>query len=53
MEVIEENMTVVDVDVEAFREALDSTFDQFGGELWPEGTLETIEQLAAEHADAG
>ena len=53
MEVIEENMTVVDVDVEAFREALDGTFDQFGGELWPEGTLETIEQLAAEHADAG
>lgn len=53
MEVIEENMTVVDVDVEAFREALEGQFDQFGGELWPEGTLQMVEELAAEHADAG
>lgn len=53
MDVIEDNMTVVDVDVEAFRSALDGAFDQFGGELWPEGTLDTIKELAVEHADAG
>ncbi|MGC5626698.1 TRAP transporter substrate-binding protein [Georgenia sp. Z1344] len=52
MEVIEENMTVVDVDVDAFREELDGEFDQFDGDLWPEGTLDMVEELAAEHADA-
>ncbi|MGC5617357.1 TRAP transporter substrate-binding protein [Georgenia sp. Z1491] len=52
MEVIEENMTVVDVDVDAFREELDGEFDQFDGDMWPEGTLDMVEELAAEHADA-
>ncbi|MEE6282929.1 TRAP transporter substrate-binding protein [Georgenia sp. MJ170] len=52
MEVIEENMTVVDVDIDAFREALDGEFDQFDGEMWPEGTLDMVQELAAEHADA-
>ncbi|WP_176554685.1 TRAP transporter substrate-binding protein, partial [Georgenia sp. 311] len=40
MAVIEENMTVVDVDMDAFREALDGQFDQFDGDMWPEGTLD-------------
>lgn len=52
MDVIEENMTVVDVDMEAFRAALDGEFDQFDGDLWPEGTLDMVLDLAAEHADA-
>ncbi|QDB78342.1 TRAP transporter substrate-binding protein [Georgenia wutianyii] len=51
MAVIEENMTVVDVDMDAFREALDGQFDQFDGDMWPEGTLDLVKQLAAEHAD--
>ncbi|MEE6289246.1 TRAP transporter substrate-binding protein [Georgenia sp. MJ173] len=52
MEVIEENMTVVDVDMDAFREALDGEFDQFDGDMWPEGTLEMVQELAGQHADA-
>ncbi|MGO1173955.1 MAG: TRAP transporter substrate-binding protein [Actinomycetaceae bacterium] len=52
MGTIEENMTVVDVDVEAFREALDGEFDQFDGDLWPEGSLDMVLELAEEHADA-
>lgn len=52
MEVIGENMTVVDVDVDAFRAALDGQFDQFDGDMWPEGTLDLVQELAAEHADA-
>src|SRR5690625_3407982 len=52
MEVIGENMTVVDVDMDAFREALDGQFDQFDGDMWPEGTLDMVLELAAEHADA-
>lgn len=53
MATIEENMTVVDIDADAFREALDGGFDQFDGDMWPEGTLELVQGLAAEHADAG
>lgn len=52
MEVIDENMTIVDVDMDAFREALDGEFDQFDGDMWPEGTLDMVLELAAEHADA-
>ncbi|HLR95807.1 MAG TPA: TRAP transporter substrate-binding protein [Jiangellaceae bacterium] len=52
MEVIDENMTIVDVDMDAFREALDGQFDQFDGDMWPEGTLDMVLELAAEHADA-
>lgn len=52
MEVIEENMTVVDVDMDAFREALDGEFDQFDGDMWPEGTLEMVQELAGQHTDA-
>lgn len=52
MDVIDEEMTIVDVDVDAFRAALDGEFDQFDGELWPEGTLDTVKELAAEHSDA-
>jgi len=53
MQVIERNMTVVDVDVEAFRDALDGEFKQYEGDLWPEGTLDTVRSLAEEHTDAG
>jgi len=53
MQVIKKNMTVVDVDVEAFREALKGEFKRYEGELWPEGTLEMVRSLAEKHADAG
>lgn len=52
MQTIGENMTVVDVDMSAFREALDGKFDQFDGEMWPAGMLETVQDLAAKHANA-
>lgn len=52
MTVIEDNMEVVDVDVQAFRDALDGEFAQFDGEMWPEGTLDMVLELATEHADA-
>jgi len=52
MDVIGENMTIVDVDIDAFREALEGEFDQFDGDMWPEGTLDMVTELAAEHADA-
>lgn len=50
MAVIEKNMTVVDVDREAFRAALDGRFKEFDGELWPAGTLELIQGLAEKHS---
>lgn len=53
MDVIKQNMTVVDVDVEAFRDALDGEFNQYEGDLWPEGTLDTVRSLAEKYADAG
>lgn len=38
-------VTVVEPDVAAFQKALDGEFDQFDGELWPEGLLDEVEQL--------
>lgn len=52
MGVIEDNMTIVDVDVEAFRDELDGKFDQFDGDMWPEGTLDTVTELAEQYEDA-
>ncbi len=49
MAVIEEHMTVVDVDREAFRAALDGRFKEFDGELWPEGTLDLVQELAEKY----
>lgn len=38
-------ITVVEPDVEAFRAALDGQFDQFDGQLWPAGVLDTARRL--------
>lgn len=48
MATLEEHSTVVDVDVESFRSALDGAFDQFDGQMWPEGLLEETRALADE-----
>lgn len=50
MATLEEHLTVVDVDVDSFREALDGAFEQFDGELWPEGLLEETRALASENS---
>lgn len=49
MATLEEHLTVVDVDIESFKSALEGAFDQFDGELWPEGLLAETQQLAAEN----
>jgi tripartite ATP-independent transporter DctP family solute receptor len=36
---------VVEPDIESFRTALEGTFEEFDGELWPEGLLAEIEEL--------
>lgn len=47
---LEEQLEVVDVDVESFRTALEGVFEEFDGDLWPEGLLEETRQLAEENA---
>lgn len=40
---LEENMTYVEIDVASVQEALGADFyDQFDGDLWPEGTMEVV-----------
>lgn len=46
---LSESVTIVDADLESFESALDGTFEQFDGDLWPEGLLAETQQLAAEH----
>ena len=48
MEVLEEEIEIVEPDVESFRTALEGTFEEFEGDLWPEGLLAEIEELKAE-----
>lgn len=48
LEFLEEEITVVEPDVESFRSALEGEFEQFDGDLWPEGVLEQTRQLARE-----
>ena len=48
MEVLEQEIEVVEPDIDSFRAALEGTFEQFDGELWPEGLLAEIEELKAE-----
>jgi len=50
MATLEEHLEIVDVDIESFRSALDGTFEQFDGDMWPEGLLEETRSLAEEHA---
>lgn len=38
-------ITVVQPDVAAFRAALDGKFEQFDGDLWPQGLLAEVEEL--------
>ena len=45
LDTLEETVTIVEPDVEAFETALEDEFDQFDGELWPEGLLEEVEAL--------
>jgi hypothetical protein len=49
MATLEENLEVVDVDVESFRTALEGVFEQFDGEVWPEGLLAETRLLAQEN----
>lgn len=49
IEAIDEEMELVDVDVESFRSELEGVFEQFDGEMWPEGLLEETRDLADEH----
>lgn len=46
METLEAEIEVVDVDVDSFRDALDGVFEEFDGDMWPEGLLEETRQLA-------
>lgn len=46
---LEENLTIVDVDVESFRSALEGVFEEFDGDFWPEGLLAEIRVLAKEY----
>lgn len=48
---LEANMTKVDIDVASIQEALGADFyDQFEGDLWPEGTMEVVKAFKAEYA---
>jgi TRAP-type C4-dicarboxylate transport system substrate-binding protein len=40
-----ERMEVLEPDVDSFRAALEGAFDQFAGELWPEGLEEQIREM--------
>jgi hypothetical protein len=40
-----ERMEVLEPDVDSFRAALEGAFDQFVGELWPEGLEEQIREM--------
>ncbi|HLU56075.1 MAG TPA: TRAP transporter substrate-binding protein [Pseudonocardia sp.] len=44
-EQLRSTISVVEPDVEAFRAALEGRFDQFDGQLWPEGLLEQTRQI--------
>ncbi|WP_161958561.1 TRAP transporter substrate-binding protein [Ornithinimicrobium cavernae] len=50
MATLEEHLEVVDVDRESFRSALEGVFEQFDGQMWPEGLLEETRALAEEHS---
>lgn len=50
MATLEQEVEVVDVDVESFRTALEGVFEEFDGELWPEGLLAETRQLAEENS---
>ncbi|SDT66468.1 TRAP transporter substrate-binding protein [Jiangella sp. DSM 45060] len=45
MAALEQSLTVVQPDVEAFRTAVSETFRQFDGDLWPEGLLDEVAEL--------
>jgi tripartite ATP-independent transporter DctP family solute receptor len=44
-EQLRSEITVVEPDVEAFRAALEGQFDQFDGQLWPAGVLDTARKI--------
>lgn len=45
---LEESLTVVEPDVEAFRTAVADVFQQFDGDLWPAGLLDEVAELKAQ-----
>lgn len=45
LEVLEQELEIVEPDIESFKTALEGTFEQFDGDLWPEGLLAEIEEL--------
>lgn len=48
--VMADQLEIVEVDVDSFRDALDGVFEEFDGQDWPEGLLDETRQLAE---DAG
>lgn len=50
MTTLEEEIEVVEPDIQSFRDALEGTFEEFDGDMWPEGLLEETRQLAEEAA---
>ena len=48
---LNESMTYIDIDVQSVQDALGEDFyDQFDGDLWPEGTMKTINDFKASYA---
>ncbi|MBA2318998.1 MAG: TRAP transporter substrate-binding protein [Euzebyales bacterium] len=48
MEALEAEIDIIEPDIESFRDALDGAFEDFDGDLWPEGTLDETRRLAEE-----
>ncbi|MGH3358068.1 MAG: TRAP transporter substrate-binding protein [Nocardioidaceae bacterium] len=42
---LESTLTVVQPDIDAFKQALDGEFETFDGDLWPKGLLAEVERL--------
>lgn len=48
LDFLNENMTYVDIDVKSIQDALGEDFyDQFEGDLWPEGTMDIVRNFKA------
>lgn len=52
METLDQNMTYVEIDIESVKEALgDDFYNQFEGDLWPAGTMDTVNRFKAAYAE--
>ncbi|WP_026699773.1 TRAP transporter substrate-binding protein [Salibacterium aidingense] len=45
LDFLKENMEYIEPDVDSIREALEPTAEEFDGDLWPEGLLDTVNEL--------